>query len=303
MISINRVMEAPVRLDLSDPESAASIEYNGILASLQQNGSPAIGTKFNAYANKSVRQALQDMFHNKCAYCESQIAGAQDTDVEHYRPKGSVLEAKGAGIQHPGYWWLAMEWTNLVLSCMHCNQRRRQLIVEAGMTKEEVQAKIEADRTVSTGKLDSFPTENSEWAMSHHDDITIEKPLLIDPTRVDPSDHIEWVLNEDMSTLRPRNNSLVGETSINTYGLNRRRLTEDRMKRLLLLRISGNKVLDALNKAVTSVDDAIAHAWESMAQSHIEALRAHCSEDQPFAGLARAYLAELGRIIETIKTP
>ena len=241
------------------------------------------------------------MFHNKCAYCESQIAGSQDTDIEHYRPKGRVTEAAGAGIQHPGYWWLAMNWTNLVLSCIHCNQKRRQLIVEAGMTEAEVRALIEADRTVLAGKLDSFPTANSVWVTSHDVDIAIEQPLLIDPTRVDPKDHLEWILNEDLSTVRRRNGSLMGDTSIKVYGLNRRRLTEDRMKKLLLLRISGNKAIDAINRAVAAPDDVAAEMWESVALGHIEVLQGHCSDEQPFAGLARAYLDELSRTIETIK--
>lgn len=301
MIPVSRVGAAPARLDLTDPTSAASVEYAAILANLQPDGSPALGTKFNAYAHQTVRDALYEMFHNKCAYCESQIAGSQDTDIEHYRPKGRVTEAAGAGIQHPGYWWLAMNWTNLVLSCMHCNQRRRQLIFEAGMTEEQVRALIEADRTVSAGKLDSFPTANSLWATSHDVDIATEQPLLIDPTRSDPNAHLEWVLNEDMSTVRSHNGSLIGDTSIKVYCLNRRRLTEDRMKKLLLLRISGNKAIDAVNRAVAAPNDVVAEVWETVAQDHIQVLQGHCVDGQPFAGLARAYLAELSLTIETIK--
>ncbi|WEJ14050.1 HNH endonuclease family protein [Sinorhizobium prairiense] len=303
MIPVARPAYAPPRLDLTNPESPASLELAGIIAGLGGDGSPAVGTKFNAYSHKSVRDALQDMFHNKCAYCESQIAGSQDTDIEHYRPKGAVTEAAGHGVTHHGYWWLAMNWTNLVLSCMHCNQRRRQLILEAGMTEEQVRALIEADRTVSVGKLDSFPTEDSVWVTSHNCDVTMEKPLLIDPTRVDPDLHLEWVLNEEFSTVRARNSSPAGDASIRIYGLNRRRLTEDRMKKLLLLRISGNKALAVLNRAATAPDDAVAAVLQESAFDHLEVLRNHCADDQPFAGLARAYVRELESQIAAMRGP
>lgn len=303
MIPVTRPANVPPRLDLTDPNSAGFRERESILQGLGADGSPAVGTKFNAYSHKSVRDALQELFHNKCAYCESKIAGSQDTDIEHYRPKGRVTEAAGCGVAHHGYWWLAMEWTNLVLSCMHCNQRRRQLILEAGMTEDQVRALIEADRTISTGKLDSFPTEDSVWVTSHMGDVATEKPLLIDPTRVDPDFHLDWVLDEEYSTVRARNGSLMGQTSIDIYGLNRRRLTEDRMPKLLLMRISGNKALAALHRAATAPDPNVAASWQESAVDHLEVVRAHCADIQPFAGLARAYVRELERQIAIMRGP
>lgn len=62
----------------------------------------------------TVRERLVEIYYKKCAYCED-----IDTkpEVEHYRPKKGVTEDKN----HPGYYWLCYEWTNLVPSCHYCN--------------------------------------------------------------------------------------------------------------------------------------------------------------------------------------
>ena len=74
------------------------------------------------------------LFHGKCAYCEIEISGYHP-EAEHYRPKNGVTIKNKAGklekIQatyedgrqrpHPGYFWLAYDWYNLVPSCHFCN--------------------------------------------------------------------------------------------------------------------------------------------------------------------------------------
>lgn len=300
MIRVDRVGPVPPRLDLSDEMSVASIERKRIIAGLV-GGSPAEDTKFDAYSHDTVRDALQNLFHNKCAYCESKIAGSQDTDIEHYRPKGRVTDALKSGVAHPGYWWLAMDWTNLVLACTHCNQRRRQLIYKPGMTEEEIVAVIEANRTITVGKLDAFPTANSIWVTDYTKDVATEQPLLIDPTKIDPDLHLDWVVDESLSTVRARGGSQVGQTSIDIYALNRRRLTEDRMSKLYLLQIAGNRALQALNAALNEPNDAAAAALESAALERLDDLRLHCAPDQPYAGMARAYVAHLAARISAIQ--
>lgn len=81
------------------------------------------------------RFLLENVFHYKCAYCETQT-GQFHYDAEHYRPKGEVTVAsaddvrrqhvvtedeRGERFEHPGYFWLAFEWKNLVPSCKSCN--------------------------------------------------------------------------------------------------------------------------------------------------------------------------------------
>ena len=71
---------------------------------------------------------LNDWYYFKCAYCER----IYKLDVEHYRPKGEVRDENnnivqvanyaGAMIDHPGYYWLCYEWSNLLPSCITCNR-------------------------------------------------------------------------------------------------------------------------------------------------------------------------------------
>ena len=75
----------------------------------------------NIYGALSVRRVLEKLFEQKCAYCETKIGVNADWDVEHYRPKGRVTE----NTAHPGYYWLAYDWDNLLPSCAFCNQGRR----------------------------------------------------------------------------------------------------------------------------------------------------------------------------------
>src|SRR5713101_4807105 len=54
------------------------------------------------YAHAEVRKALERLFYDKCAYCESKMTATADWDVDHFRPKGRVAECE----DHPGYYWL-----------------------------------------------------------------------------------------------------------------------------------------------------------------------------------------------------
>ena len=68
---------------------------------------------------------LEHFFNGKCAYCETFIGPRFFGDAEHYRPKGRVTVRRAAveikGRPHPGYYWLAYHWKNLVPACQYCN--------------------------------------------------------------------------------------------------------------------------------------------------------------------------------------
>lgn len=133
----------------------------------------------------SVKDTLFQMQYAKCCFCESVIDAGFPGDVEHFRPKKEVTEDKS----HPGYWWLAYEWSNLLLSCNRCNR---------------------------AFKKNHFPlTESSVRAKERGDDLATEEPLLIDPSSEDPNEHIGY-----------REHMLVGKTergkaTIELLGLNR----------------------------------------------------------------------------------
>lgn len=68
------------------------------------------------YGAEDVRLKLSELYHNKCAYCET---FDNEFQIEHYRPKKGV---HGSNPRHPGYYWLCYEWSNLLPSCYDCNK-------------------------------------------------------------------------------------------------------------------------------------------------------------------------------------
>lgn len=124
------------------------------------------------YGHRMVRKALERAQHAKCGYCEARSA---PLDVEHYRPKGSVRQARGEAEQRPGYYWLAYEWSNLLLACVLCNQVREDMT------------------GTSTGKGSLFPlSEPSQRARSHHDSLAQEAPQLLHAYEDDFDEHIDY---------------------------------------------------------------------------------------------------------------
>jgi hypothetical protein len=89
---------------------------------------------FNKQGHQKVWADLKDwlqskVFNNKCAYCETPTVRAT-LHAEHYWPKGMVTSDRkkvrikdhtGQETDHPGYFWLAFHWTNLVPACEWCN--------------------------------------------------------------------------------------------------------------------------------------------------------------------------------------
>lgn len=62
----------------------------------------------------AVKEELHEIYHNKCAFCESNITVGSYNHIEHYRPKAI-------------YYWLAYAWDNLLLSCPKCNIKKSDL--------------------------------------------------------------------------------------------------------------------------------------------------------------------------------
>jgi uncharacterized protein (TIGR02646 family) len=62
----------------------------------------------NKYRHNQVKDALVEMFHGKCAYCESKITVVTYGAIEHFRPKSIHVD-------------LTFAWENLLLSCDICN--------------------------------------------------------------------------------------------------------------------------------------------------------------------------------------
>jgi len=156
------------------------------------------------YADKRVKNTLLRTQHNKCCYCESELSPTSYGVVEHYRPKGSVRQAPGHPAEFPGYYWLAYDWSNLLVSCEVCNTSYKGIL---------------------------FPLVDHETrARSHHDQLDLEQPLFINPAIDNPRDHIRFRGES------PEQRSEVGRKTIKLLGLRSSRLEEARRQRLAELK-------------------------------------------------------------------
>ena len=209
------------------------------------------------YADDEVKMALERLFYDKCAYCESKITATADWDVEHFRPKGRVAERE----DHPGYYWLTYDWENLFPSCQHCNQRRRDR-PRWGDSSE----------SVSGGKVDQFPLfDEATRAMSPFDDVREEDTLLIDPCSDDPDDYLGYDPTGQLFALQ---GNPYGDATIDVMNLNRSRLRASRADAIWA-------VLGAINLLLR--DDSPA-SLRSDLQAFLGNLTSAGSE---YAGLAR----------------
>ncbi len=170
--------------------------------------------EFKVYKHPTVVEALMALFHRKCAYCEYPYAPAQKMDVEHYRPKGGYFDENGK-LQQPGYYWLALEWSNLLPSCIDCNRERKQ--------------KLQNGKDGKAGKTNWFPLQTGSIRAKKQSELKREKPLLLNPCSSrradDPMLHLEF---DDAGLIDARvvngKRSKRGEETIRICGLHRREL-------------------------------------------------------------------------------
>jgi len=158
-------------------------------------------------------------FHGKCVYCEALITTDQHGDVEHFRPKNGLTDSNnqpvivddgnGNDIQHPGYYWLAYDWHNLLPSCALCNQPNKQSV--DGML-------------VSFGKWNKFPVR--DYLATKPGQEVHEEALLINPVTENPKDHLDI---DETGILSAKTDE--GQTCIDVFGLNARPGIVDERKR------------------------------------------------------------------------
>lgn len=190
----------------ADKERAACIEANR--AGRQYEFVDAIWRDLKQFL-------LKHVFHGKCGYCESPVTVISFGDADHYRPKGKVTVRQGnrdqtvtcGGSPHPGYYWLAYEWTNLVPACEKCNR--------AG------------------GKMSQFPVRLRHWCGSPGNIPTqdaldaFEKPLLLNPHH----DHGSCALTfGHRGAVARLDGDDRGRHTIDVYQLDREELTTERAR-------------------------------------------------------------------------
>lgn len=159
------------------------------------------------YGHKNVKAALTSLQNGKCCFCESRIVDVGHGDIEHYRPKGGYKQISGEELHKPGYFWLAYDWNNLLLACKRCNG--------------------------ASNKGNLFPLKDPSKRAQHNGlSIADEEPLLINPSVMDPQEHISFH-QEVAKGITPE-----GKVSVEVLGLNR--LQESRLKVLNNLKMTEN---------------------------------------------------------------
>jgi hypothetical protein len=262
---------------------------------------PTKAFDFKRYREWEVCFALDEVFHDKCAYCESSYRAVDARNVEHFRPKARVTEAPS----HPGYWWLAATWANLLPSCPACNQLRRQLAFDRTMTLEEFDlARRKEPRSVS-GKANSFPVRDANW-VAPEADTGIEDPLLINPCERHPEQHIEWVFDWDRkqqvweaekitAEVRPRLHGVeidvYGKASIAVFGLNRSGLIRERMAHIRMIQIVCKPVVHTIIDLSQAKDAAEWLRLTARLMNYKNEISGFARSDRPYAAMARAFVA------------
>jgi uncharacterized protein (TIGR02646 family) len=189
-----------VRKDYTNPplslRSGRAPYYNAIRGVLANRGWFADASEL--YRSDSVKGDLNLIYNGKCAFCEQTPAGSPP-QVEHFRPKGGVT-----GVDHTGYYWLAYEWSNLLLSCGNCNSTKGN----------NFDLFNNVDRVEYPSILSDGIDEYANFIL--HRPLIIERPKLLNPEIDDPQRHLAFTPSGEIFHLSDR-----GEESKIRYNLNR----------------------------------------------------------------------------------
>ncbi|QFS84377.1 hypothetical protein FIU97_16600 [Roseivivax sp. THAF40] len=270
---------------------------------------------FKAYKHDEVKAALEHLFHGKCAYCETFYSAQAPVDVEHYRPKGAVADDP----EHPGYWWIAMDWDNLLPSCIDCNRRRKQQAPDPSASLAELVAGAMTD--AKSGKKDVFPVGGTRAARDT-DALEREEAFLLDPCRDDPMEHIAFHLDPgdlwplalpkrapgaapavaalgDGAAIADHAAALDlsqrGAVSIQVYGLNRLGLVQDRARVLKHLEFLRGLIfeIDAMAADLESHADPavrrVGRTLSALSDRIVEELREMSDPAAPYSAMVRQW--------------
>jgi uncharacterized protein (TIGR02646 family) len=205
------------------------------------------------YGHHEVKDALIQIQHGKCCFCESKILHISYGDVEHYRPKAGWVQ-DNEKLNKPGYYWLAYEWDNLLLSCQICNQRN---------------------------KKNYFPLiSGSKRALSHHDNTSLEQPFFIHPV----NDEVENLITFKEEIPIAVNGNPRGAETISKLGLDRELLNEQRRKTLNMVR----DIYDLANGYPETFPELKQQAKEKVKKYYI----ASTLDETEYAAMLRAFFRD-----------
>jgi hypothetical protein len=171
-------------------------------------------------------ELLKTIFHNKCAYCETPNSPRYPVEVEHFRPKGEVtcgkkpavvaqaFDERGKFIDHPGYFWTAFDWRNLLPCCKRCNSGKgkgtqfpltpkSKYVLAVKLTPTEVKKLKAAEDAVPSA------THPGMYYLAPPDLDAREDRLLVHPYYDPPDEHLQYKVKGLEVSLTERGQSTI----------------------------------------------------------------------------------------------
>jgi uncharacterized protein (TIGR02646 family) len=215
------------------------------------------------YRHEEVLSALSAIYNNKCAFCESDTTAGAPLQVEHYRPKAKVTGEAA----HPGYYWLGYEWSNLLLACSSCNNKKGNhfpVARQRALAHPVVNGQLDAARCVATAA-----------------ELVAEQPLLLNPeTAPDTRIHFEFSASGAITGLTP-----AGRHTVTHCGLDRDMLTIARKK-------VYDDFLDDLVRHIDKLQRNLINSREAevLVMGTVERLFTRYVKDEPYFEFTRCCL-------------
>ncbi|SMD06156.1 hypothetical protein [Novosphingobium sp. B1] len=166
---------------------------------LGQSKAHPLAFRKSVYGAKPIKARLRAAQFDKCCFCENYFAGNYPGDVEHFRPKARVQQARGEPLVYPGYFWLAYRWSNLTFACYMCN---------------------------ASAKGEQFPVADPVHRAIDLPGRNLEGAQLVDPSRDDPREHIGFNLTTPVAKTER------GATTIRVLKLDRADLERPRLSQI-----------------------------------------------------------------------
>lgn len=140
-------------------------------------------SKGGGQLGRQVRPELESIQHGKCGYCETRVGPGARGQVDHYRPKRGTRGGDDVYLDSH-YWWLQLEWDNLVLACPRCN-----------MAKASWFPLVDESKRAPVGAMGA--------------DLAVEEPLILNPYVDDPKEHLQFADDGSVLARTPRGDATI----------------------------------------------------------------------------------------------
>jgi hypothetical protein len=208
------------------------------------------------WLKEDVRRPLWTRHGGKCGFCERQRDITRESDIEHFRPKAGI----SGEASHPGYWWLAYEWTNYLYACKTCNQewKKNQFpLLPSGIRARAPQDSLPAERAALLDPFEDYPEKCLcyTWQFSNN--------------------RLVMVLGTDAAGR--------GDVTASVVGLNRVPLMEERAE-----------LLNSLQTQAWTMIAARRFNDPQTVKEMAKIIRFETDKKRPFAGFRRFYFRGMG---------